>query len=101
MRKQLKEQYENKEMLHVSAAIFEFKGVLIRYFNIEPVNVLSVQQVENIVIANCRTNDGKAIQVTTDSDSFDNLFDSIENIPSAKVQSFDTFLSIKSMLQQI
>jgi hypothetical protein len=98
---QLKEKYENKEMLHVSAAIFEFKGVLIRHFNIEPINVLSVQQVGNIVIANCRTKDKKTIQVTTDSDSFENLFDSIENIPSAKIQSYDTFLSIKSMLQQL
>jgi hypothetical protein len=88
-------------MLHVSAAIFEFKGVLIRHFNIEPINVLSVPQVENIVVANCRTKDDNYFQVTTDSDSFENLFESIEDIPSAKIQSFDTFLSIKSMLQQI
>jgi hypothetical protein len=101
MLKKLKEQYENKEMFHVSAAIFEFKGVLIRHFNIEPVNVLSVQQVERIVVANCRTKDGKAIQVSTDSDSFENLFESIENIPSVKIQSFDTFLTINSMFQQL
>jgi hypothetical protein len=104
-RNDIKSLYENKEIHFVSDEMIENKGLLIRYQKIEPLKIIEVvfegvNEIKQLEYSlKCINQQGKEILIC--SDKIDKIYFNFARIPQSVVKSYDSFLTIKEVLETL